>query len=117
MAYHTGPNSGSRGCHSGYGYYAILTGYDTNGDPVNLIGNMVKGGKYSLPGSEDYYHFLGWSEDKDATKPTYRTEKDIATKLTLSPSQTLTLYAIWDFYLSYTITDAGKKQVEVYKKV
>lgn len=103
MAYHTGPNSGSRGCHSGYGYYAILTGYDTNGDPVNLIGNMVKGGKYSLPGTEDYYHFLGWSEDKDAVEPTYKTEGDITTKLSLNPGQTLTLYAIWEqaFTISY----------------
>ena len=103
IAYTTGPAGNARGCHSGYGYYAILTGYDADGDPVHLIGNGTVAGKYKQPGSEEYYHLLGWSEDKDATKPTYRTEKDIATKLTLSPSQTLTLYAIWEeaFTISY----------------
>ena len=103
LAYYVGPRTGGRGCNSGYGYYTILTGYDADGNPVHIRGNEVVAGKYKLPSSEEYSHFLGWSEDKDATEPTYKTEKDLATKLSLDPNQTITLYAVWEqaFTISY----------------
>ena len=102
-SYTVGNGGGSRGCSSGYGYYAILTGYDAEGDPVYLEGNEVVVGQYTLPDSEQYYHFLGWSEEKSAATPTYTTEEDLALRLSLTPGEDTTLYAIWQpaFTISY----------------
>ena len=43
------------------------------------------------------YTLLGWSEDKEATTPTYVDENDIITNFTLHPNETRTLYAVWHY--------------------
>ena len=105
FAYTTGPQDGQRGCSSGYGYYAVLTGYDAEGNPVHLKGNGIVSGDYLVPASDSstYFRFLGWDADSEATEPTYKTEKDIAQNLPLIPGETTTLYAVWQpaFTISY----------------
>ena len=87
----------------GYGYYAIVTGYDADGNIIYLPGNTIISGNYLTPASDSYYRFLGWSENQEATEPTYVTEGDIKNKLALTPGETTTLYAVWQpaFTISY----------------
>ena len=69
---------------SGYGYYAKVIGYNPN----TLIF-----GDYEKPEPNGTYRFLGWSEDKDATAPTYTSQEDIMRSLDLTKGD-VTLYAI-----------------------
>ena len=80
---------------SGYGYYAIITAYDSNNNEVALIGNEPYMGDYLVPDSTKKNKLLGWSTDKDATTPSYRNEQDIALELSLEPNKKMTLYAVW----------------------
>ena len=79
----------------GYGYYAIVTGYDENGNIIYLNGNTPKKGEYKEPAQDLPYIFKGWSEDKDATSPTYTSAEDIELNLPLTIGETTELYAIW----------------------
>ena len=79
----------------GYGYYAIVTGYDENGNIIYLNGNTPKKGEYKEPAQDLPYKFLGWSEDKDATTATYESKNDIELNLPLTMGETTELYAIW----------------------
>ena len=85
-----------RGCcgGTGYGYYAKVIGYNPN---------IVTSGEYEKPEPNGTYRFLGWSEDKDATTPTYKTAADIERTLSLTTGKTATLYAISEpgFVVSY----------------
>ena len=86
-----------------YGYYAIVTGYDADGNIIYLPENKIVSGDYLTPGSDSYYRFLGWSEEQEATTPTYTTEESIKKELDLTLGETTTLYAVWQpaFTISY----------------
>lgn len=107
FAYTTGPASGSRGCHSGYGYYAILTGYNAEGNLIGIIGNEAIFGEYALPESGEPYRFLGWNTDKNAVVPIYYNEQEIATDLNIEPGSKITLYAIWQRSVEITYNGNG----------
>ena len=82
IAYTTNDDSGFG---TGYGYYAKVIGYN----PSRAVA-----GVYEKPETDGAYRFLGWSEDKDATTPTYKTITDVERALSLSSGGTVTLYAI-----------------------
>ena len=84
IAYTTNDERQSYCPKSGYGYYAKVTGYNPN----TLIF-----GEYEKPEPNGTYRFLGWSEDKDATTPTYTSREDIMRSLDLTKGD-VTLYAI-----------------------
>ena len=86
-----------------YGYYAIVTGYDADGNIIYLPENNLVSGNYLIPSSEAYSRFLGWSTTQEATAPEYVTEEDIKKELALTPGETTTLYAKWEpaFTISY----------------
>ena len=84
FAYKTTTESGGSGEHTGYGYYAVVTGYDPN---------EAISGEYEVPEPNGTYRFLGWSTDKDATTPTYTSQEDIMRSLDLTNGD-VTLYAI-----------------------
>ena len=88
-----------------YGYYAVVTGYDADGNIIYLPENKIIGGDYLTPGSDSYYRFLGWSEETEATTPTYTTEESIEKELDLTLGETTTLYAVWQ--AAYTISYNG----------
>ena len=85
IAYTTNTERQSYCVESGYGYYAKVIGYNPN---------IVTSGEYEKPTTDGAYRFLGWSEDKDATTPTYKTAADIERALSLTTGETVTLYAI-----------------------
>lgn len=113
-------DGGGPGGLTWYGYYAVVTGYDADGNIVNLPGNKPIAGEYELPGSAKAYKFLGWSEDAQATEPTYLTPRDITLNLALTPDTTTTLYAVWRpvFQINYNGNGAdpatNMDQVEQY---
>ncbi len=88
-----------------FGYYAIVTGYDADGNLIYFPENQLAGGEYLIPGSSSstYYRFIGWDKNSEATTPTYTNEEDIAKGLALVPGAATTLYAIWEpaFTISY----------------
>lgn len=87
-----------------FGYYAILTGYDSNGN-ILQVGEDITYSKTSISGSymaptrnslSTYsYAFLGWSEDAMAVEAIYRDELEVSSKLAAVGGDTVTLYAIW----------------------
>ncbi len=78
-----------------YGYYITVTGYDADGNVVYPTTKKLASGVYLTPISNLPYVFLGWSEDKYATEPTYTTGEEIEEGSYLAPGDTVTLYAIW----------------------
>lgn len=76
------------------GYYAIVTNTD------NVITNYSKNvlsGQYQIPNkSGEQFKFLGWSEDANATTPSYTNQAEISSKAPYSNKDiAVTLYAIW----------------------
>ncbi len=70
-----------------YGYYAIVTAVTGSFDHVS--------GTYATPSSNTPCTFLGWSEDQNATTPTYTDEQDIMNNATYTHADSpVTLYAI-----------------------
>ena len=94
---------GGPGGVSWYGYYAIVTGYDADGNIIYLPENNIISGDYQAPASDSYYRFLGWSKSSESTAPEYATEDDIKSGLALTLGETTTLYAVWEpaFTISY----------------
>lgn len=92
---------------SGYGYYAIITAYDSNNNEVALIGNEPYMGDYLIPGSTNKNKLLGWSEDPNAAMPTYYSEQDIALSLLLESNEKITLYAVWQRGIGITYNGNG----------
>ena len=92
---------------SGYGFYVVITAQDADGNDVSLIGNEFYHGKYLTPASDKPHKFLGWSTDKNATTPTYYSEQDIITKLSLETNNSVTLYAIWQRGIEITYDGNG----------
>ena len=74
--------------------------------PVSISANTITLTKNFEPTRAGEHTFFGWS-----TSSTGDVEYKTGDKVTLDGN--LTLYAIWDCALSYTITDEGNKQVEV----
>ena len=91
---------------AGYGYYAVITAQDADGNNVNLIGNESYRGEYLIPSSNKPYKFLGWSTDKNATVPTFVDENDISNNLDLTNNKT-TIYAIWQEGIAVTYNGNG----------
>ena len=85
IAYTTSDQRKSYCQETGYGYYAKVIGYNPN---------TVVSGEYESPEPNGTYRFLGWSTDKTATTPTYKTAEDIARALDLSSGEPVMLYAI-----------------------
>ena len=85
IAYTTNEYRQSYCLQSGYGYYAKVIGYNPN---------IVVSGEYESPATNGAYRFLGWSTDKTATTPTYKTADDIVRSLSLTAGEPVTLYAI-----------------------
>ena len=96
FAYTTSDHRGGYCGNSGYGYYAIITATDADGNSVELLGNEQYKGSYLTPGSEESTKFLGWSTDPDAATPMYGNEKDVALGLTLAAGDEVTLYAVYE---------------------
>ena len=96
FAYTTSDHRGSYCGNSGYGYYAIITATDADGNSVELLGNELYKGNYLIPTSEEATRFLGWSTDKDATTPMYSNEEALALGLELNPKDSITLYAVYE---------------------
>ncbi|MEE0888081.1 MAG: hypothetical protein U0L97_02605, partial [Candidatus Saccharimonadaceae bacterium] len=78
-----------------YGYYAVVTGYDADGNIVHLEGYESLIGEYKDPSYKESEAFLGWSTDPDATSIEYATEYEIAKYLTSTAGEDITLYAVW----------------------
>ena len=97
IAYHVGSGGSSRGCGNGYGYYAVITATDADGNPAYAIGNSQYAGSYETPATEQYdnYDFLGWSLDPNATSADFTNAADIETNMILNPGDKVTLYAVW----------------------
>lgn len=94
FAYTTNSTRSSYCAMSGYGYYAKVVGYNPN---ISVLG------RYEKPITNTAYRFLGWSEDKDATEPTYTSQDDIERFLDLASGDSVVLYAISEpaFTISY----------------
>ena len=95
-----GPSNGAT-----YGYYAVITGYDADGNIFYLPENQIISGDYLTPSSTTAYRFLGWDENSEATNPAYPNEEAIENNLPLTLGETTTLYAIWES--AFTITYDG----------
>ncbi|MBR3172738.1 InlB B-repeat-containing protein, partial [Candidatus Saccharibacteria bacterium] len=83
----------------GYGYYAVVTG-----DVVTQTGDFYSiSENYAVPSMAGGHTFLGWSEDQNATVPTYANEADIiANSGYVRGDSPVTLYAVYG--LAYTVT-------------
>ncbi len=97
FAYTTSDHRGSYCGNSGYGYYAIITATDADGNPAYAIGNSEYSGTYKTPATEQYdnYEFLGWSLDPNATSALFTDAADIEANLSLGAGEKATLYAVW----------------------
>ncbi|MBR3319799.1 InlB B-repeat-containing protein [Candidatus Saccharibacteria bacterium] len=82
-----------------YGYYAVITGLDSNGDPISgtasVCSNTIISGEYKTPVNATSQKFYGWSESISATAPDYTNAKSIEDYLHGDNGQTKTLYAVW----------------------
>ena len=74
--------------------------------PISIYDNTITLTEKLVPARAGEHTFWGWS-----TSSTGDVEYKTGDKVTLDGN--LTLYAIWDCALSYTITDEEKKQVKV----
>ncbi|MBQ2673319.1 MAG: InlB B-repeat-containing protein, partial [Prevotella sp.] len=101
LAYTTANGGTQRGCSSGYGYYAVITGYNPN---------AVRSGEYETPATTETedYEFLGWSTDPNAGAATY-TANDLLNPntFTIDRSSSITLYAIWRSTTPFNISYNG----------
>ena len=86
IAYYTDSQEPACGMDA-YGYYVKMIGYTPN---------IIASGEYLFPDYEKSFRLLGWSEDKNATIPTYTNEEAIERELSLSMNETVTLYAVWE---------------------
>ena len=99
----------------GYGYYAVVTGFDSNNNQITQGYNYAKdlvAGEYKTPATAGgEYRFIGWSENQNAdprvsTDVIYYTEGDISSYLQKTNADSaVTLYAIWQKI--YVITYNG----------
>lgn len=116
--------SDEEGIMSGYGYYAVVTGLDANGDEMEVNGYNKIGlvGAYSAPGHNyGVTNFIGWSEDPYARVPDYVSEYDVAAKLEAGNGDLpVTLYAVYEHaeiemqYLNYNFNTCSTSGINVY---
>ena len=99
--------SDGSGVGDGYGYYAVVTGYDADGNIIYLPGNKIVSGDYLTPSTETTHKFLGWSTDKNALTGTYASASDFALDPSLTPGDKVTVYAIWDPIIEITYNGNG----------
>ncbi|MEE0888152.1 MAG: InlB B-repeat-containing protein, partial [Candidatus Saccharimonadaceae bacterium] len=107
LAYTTSDHRGGSCGNSGYGYYAIITAQDADGNNVPLVGNNPVVGNYTVPSTETTHKFLGWSTDKNALIGTYTSAEDFTKYVFNSPDEKVTVYAIWDPIIEITYNGNG----------
>lgn len=77
--------------------------------------NIVYSGTYTEPAplasTHTNYIFKGWSENQDATEPTYTTEQDIL-DIDLNANSNITFYAIWTYTTVITFNKNGADGTE-----
>ena len=95
------------GVGDGYGYYAIVTGYDADGNMIYLPGNKIVSGDYLTPSTETTQGFFGWSTDKNALTGTYANASDFALDPSLTPGSEITVYAVWQKGIEITYHGNG----------
>ena len=69
--------------------------------------NQIISGEYKEPSQALPYNFLGWSEEQEATTPTYTSAEDIVQNLLILPNQPIILYAIWQKAITITYDANG----------
>ncbi|MEE0888153.1 MAG: InlB B-repeat-containing protein, partial [Candidatus Saccharimonadaceae bacterium] len=92
---------------TGYGYYAIITAQDVDGNNVPVIANNSVAGNYTVPTTEATHRFLGWSTDKNALIGAYTSADDFENYVFNSPDEKVTMYAIWDPIIEITYNGNG----------
>ncbi|MBQ1373260.1 InlB B-repeat-containing protein [Candidatus Saccharibacteria bacterium] len=107
FAYTTNGSYQSYCAQPGYGYYAIITAQDADGNDVPLVGNNPVIGSYAVPSTETTHRFLGWSTDKNALIGTYTSADDFTNYVFNSPDEKVTMYAIWDPIIEITYNGNG----------
>ena len=107
FAYTTNGSYQSYCTQPGYGYYAIITAQDADGNNVPLVGNNPVIGNYTVPSTETTHRFLGWSTDKNALIGDYTSAKDFTNYVFNSPDEKITVYAIWDPIIEITYNGNG----------
>ncbi len=107
FAYTTNGSYQSYCTQPGYGYYAIITAQDADGNNVPLVGNNPVIGNYTVPTTEQTHKFLGWSTDKNALIGDYTSAKDFTNYVFNSPDEKVTMYAIWDPIIEITYNGNG----------
>ena len=87
----------------------------TNGKITDEKTNIVYSGTYTEPAplasTHTNYIFKGWSENQDATEPTYTTEQDIL-DIDLNANSNITFYAIWTYTTVITFNKNGADGTE-----
>ncbi len=93
-------------------FYAVwrrhhLVHYDGNGaDSGEVSDQYIRPGDHTLPRLNNFerlhYMFIGWSEDPNATTPTYRKGDNAQIYAPETPGE-VTLYAVWDadYFITY----------------
>ena len=86
--------AGEQNISNGYGYRATIK---QSGNWADGFEKTVISGAYAEPvASRGVVEFLGWSEDPEATVPTYRNEGDVKARLEAVNGDTpVTLYAVY----------------------
>ena len=95
------------GSGTGYGYYAVVVGYDENDNPIYLDKNLVVAGNYKEPTSSAAYRFLGWSTEQGATVATYGNADDIMNNLSIGAGDEVIIYAVWQPLLEINYSGNG----------
>ncbi|MBR3319935.1 InlB B-repeat-containing protein, partial [Candidatus Saccharibacteria bacterium] len=99
-----------------YGYYAVITAVDANGDPITgdvtvCTRTLHTGSTFVAPDVASNQRFYGWSENSSATTADYVSENDIKKNLPGVGSTVKDLYAVWvpTYKIQYSINggDAG----------
>ena len=79
----------------GYGFYAVVTGFDGNGNSYKTVcDEKATGFDYAEPGSTSSYVFAGWSQSDSAVSATYGNEASILNNVELTYGSEVTLYAV-----------------------
>ena len=86
-----------------YGYYAVVVGYDENGNEIDASGVYTEcehsyyDGDYAEPIASEYQYFAGWSEDSSSVFPVYFNDTDVENFLPGRGGETKDLYASWAY--------------------
>lgn len=107
------------GVGGGYGYYAVIMGYDNDGNVITgqVCGKKVSAGDYKEPILSSHQILLGWSENQNATTPEYTSEGIIIKDLVGNNDETKTLYAIWKNVYIFHFVNTYNENVKTKKVI